>query len=164
MYSWVVFLHVLASMSFMLAHGGTTVMTLMLKKQRDSERMRALLDLSGRSQPALGATLLLVVLSGIAAGIMGRWWGTGWIWTSLIILIGISFYMMSVSGSQYHQLRKVLGLPYFERSQNKMVPGLPPASIEEIYQAQSGLQPGRLTTVGLGGTAMILWLMIFKPF
>jgi len=139
-------------------------MTLMLKKERDPEHLRSLLDLSAYSQPALWATLLLIVLSGIAAGIMGRWWGRGWIWASLIILIAISLYMMSESGAQYHQLRRVLGLPYFEGSQKKVVPGLPPAPIEEIHRAQADLRPMRPTAVGLGGILVILALMMFKPF
>ena len=86
------------------------------------------------------------------------------IWASLIILIAISLYMMSESGAQYHQLRRVLGLPYFEGSQKKVVPGLPPAPIEEIHRAQADLRPMRPTAVGLGGILVILALMMFKPF
>lgn len=162
MYNWVVFLHVFASMAFMLSHGGTTLMALMLKRERNLERLRSLLDLSGIAQPALWVTLLLLLLSGIAAGIMGRWWGRGWIWVSLVILIALSFYMMASSGAQYHRLRKVLGLPYFEGSKDQ--PALDPAPEHEIYAVQADLQPERLAAAGLGGTALILALMMFKPF
>jgi uncharacterized membrane protein len=164
MYEWVVFLHVFAALGFMLAHGGSVVMALMLKQQRDPDQMRALLDLSIRSQSALWATLVLIVLSGIAAGILGHWLGQGWFWASLILLISISLYMMSTSGAQYHPLRRVLGLPYFEGSQKKVVPGLPPAPLEEIYRAQADLRPMQPTAVGLGGILVILALMMFKPF
>lgn len=162
MYRWIVFLHVFAAMSFMLAHGGTTAMTLILKKERDLERMQALLDVSSYSWPMFALTFLLLLLSGIAAGIMGRWWGQGWIWLSLGILIVMSGYMARVSRAQYHRLRKVLGIPYFEG--NKDQPALPQAPAEEIYQVQADLQPGRLTAVGLGSLAVIVALMMFKPF
>lgn len=162
MYNWVVFLHVFASMSFMLAHGGTTLMALMLKRERNLERVRALLELSGYSWPMFALTFLLILVSGIAAGIMGSWWGRGWIWTSLGILVVMSGYMGWASRAQYHRLRKVLGMPYFEG--NKDQSALDPAPDTEIYAVQAELQPIRLAAIGLGSTALILWLMMFKPF
>lgn len=162
MYDWVVFLHVFSSMSFMLAHGGTTVMALMLKRERDPDRMRTLLDLSAYSWPAFALTFLLILISGIAAGVMGRWWGSGWIWTSLGILIVMSIYMGWASRARYHRMRKLLGLPYFEG--NKDQPPLEPAPHGEVVAAQGELQPGRLAVIGLGSTAIILALMMFKPF
>jgi hypothetical protein len=162
MYNWLVFLHVFGSMSFMLAHGGTTIMAFVLKKEREKERMRALLDLSGYSWAAFALTFLLLLVSGIAAGIMGRWWGQGWIWTSLGILIGMSAYMGWASRARYHKLRKVLGMPYFEGSGDQRA--LDPASDEEIYAVQEALRPGLLALIGLGSTAVIIYLMMFKPF
>ncbi len=162
MYKWVVYLHVFAAMSFMLAHGGATAMSLLLKKERSSERMMTLLDVSSYSWPMFALTFLLLLISGIAAGIMGRWWGQGWIWTSLAILILMSGYMGWASRAQYHRLRKVLGIPYFEG--NKDQPALPQAPAEEIYRVQADLQPARLAAIGLGTTAVIVALMLFKPF
>jgi len=114
MHKWLVFLHVLGVMGFMLAHGGTTAMTFLLRRQQDPDRMRALLDLSGASWPAFAISLLLLFMSGIVAGFSGRWWGEGWIWTSLAILLGMSAYMGWASRAHFHRLRKVLGMPYFE--------------------------------------------------
>jgi len=162
MHKWLVFLHVLGAMGFMLAHGGTTAMTLLLKRQRDFDHMRALLDLSRHSGPMFGVALLLLLGSGIAAGFTGHWWGEGWIWTALAILIGITAFMAWSSRAHYHRLRKVLGMPYFEG--NKDRPALPPASEEEISAVQATLRPGLLAAVGFGGIVLIAWLMMFKPF
>jgi len=162
MHRWLVFLHVLGAMGFMLAHGGTTAMTLLLKRQRDFDHMRALLDLSRHSGPTFGVALLLLLGSGITAGFTGHWWGEGWIWAALAILVGITVVMAWYSRAHYHRLRKLLGMPYFEG--NKDRPALPPASEKEISAVQATLRPGLLAAVGFGGVVLIAWLMMFKPF
>jgi len=162
MHKWLVFLHVLGVMGLMLAHGGTTAMTLLLKRQRDFDHMRALLDLSRHSGPSLGVALLVLLGSGIAAGFTGHWWGEGWIWTSLAILVGTTTVMGWSSRAHYHRLRKVLGMPYFEG--NKARSALPPASEEEVSAVQATLRPGLLAAAGFGGIALIAWLMMYKPF
>src|SRR3990172_5674979 len=152
MHKWLVFLHVLGAMGFMLAHGGTTAMTLLLKRQRDFDHMRALLDLSRHSGPMFGVALLLLLGSGIAAGFTGHWWGEGWIWAALAILVGITVVMAWSSRAHYHRLRKLLGMPYFDG--RKEQPALPPASEEEISAVQATLRPGLLAAVGFGGVVL----------
>jgi len=162
MYSWVVFIHVLGVMFFMLAHGGTTVMTFQIQKERDPDRMRALLDLSGYSWPAFALSFLLLLVSGIIAGFIGRWWSQGWIWTSLAILLGMSIYMGWSSRAHYHKLRKALGMRYFEGSKDH--PPIEAAGEQEILAVQAKLRPLPMAVLGFGGTLVILWLMMFKPF
>jgi hypothetical protein len=162
MHKWLVLLHVFGVMGFMLAHGGTVAMTLLLKRQRDLESMRALLDLSERSWPAMATALLVLLASGIAAGFTGRWWGESWIWASLAVLIAMSAVMGRSSRAQYHKLRKVLGMKYFEGGRDRAA--LPPASEAEIYAVQASLAPGVMVAAGFGGTLLITWLMMFKPF
>lgn len=162
MYGWLVFLHVLGAMGFMLAHGGTTVMTFQIQKENDLDRMRALLDLSSYSWPAFAISFLILFVSGIIAAFMGRWWGAGWIWASLAILIVMSIYMGWASRAQYHKLRKALGMPYFEGSKDQ--PAIEAAREDEILAVRNTLKPLPNAILGLGGTAVILWLMMFKPF
>ena len=162
MYSLFVFLHVLGVMGFMLAHGGTTVMTFQIQKERDLDRMRTLLDMSGYSWPGFALSFLLLAVSGIIAGFMGRWWSQGWIWVSVAILLGMSIYMGWSSRAHYHTLRKVLGMPYFEGRGDQ--PAIEAASEEEILAVQAKLKPVPLAVLGFGGTLVILWLMMFKPF
>jgi len=162
MHKWLVLLHVFGVMGFILAHGGTTAMTLLLKRQRDLEQMRALLDLSSLPGPVLRVALLVLLASGIAAGFTGRWWGEGWIWAALAILIGMTVVMAWSGRTHYHRLRKVLGMPYSDG--RKVQPALEPASEEQVYAVQATLRPGLLAAVGFGGTVLIAWLMMFKPF
>jgi len=44
---WLIFVHVLASLTFFLAHGTSAAMAFQLRKETNIDRIRAMLDLSG---------------------------------------------------------------------------------------------------------------------
>ncbi len=106
--------------------------------------------------------MLVLLLSGIIGGFMGHWWGEGWIWLSLALLIGINAAMFLIGSRHYTRLRKALGMPWFDR--RKVQPPGEPASVEEIDALLAGAPAMSMTVIGFGGIAVILWLMIFKPF
>ena len=58
----------------MLAHGASVNMLFRLRRERDSQQIRALLDLSTSSLSFLYFSLLLLLAAGIVAGFMGNWW------------------------------------------------------------------------------------------
>lgn len=162
MYYWLVFLHIVGVFGFLLAHGVSAGVILRLRSERDPQRIRALLDLSGHSYAVMYPSLLVLLAGGIIAGFVGNWWGTGWIWVSLVVLVLIYAGMM-VRGSGYlHPLRKAIGAEYYEKG--KIQPSLPPASEEEIARL---IQPSRayeLLAIGGIGLLIILWIMVLKPF
>jgi hypothetical protein len=49
MYNWLVFLHVVSALGFMMAHGVSVSVAFALRRERHSERVRALLELSANS-------------------------------------------------------------------------------------------------------------------
>ncbi len=162
MYQWLLYLHVVGAFGFMLAHGISAVVAFQLKKEREVERIQALLDASGSSWIAFAITFLVLVLAGIALAFMGRWWRSGWIWTSLGVFLSMSAAMSIFTRRHYHRLRKVAGLPYMEGSKN--MPAEEPAPWPEIQAVLDMGRPWLLTFLGLGGWAAIVWLMMFKPF
>jgi hypothetical protein len=162
MYRWLVYLHVLGGLGFMLSHGVSALMAFQVRREREIPRLRALLDVSAGSGAAFFASFLLLLISGIASGFIGRWWSQGWIWISLVLLIAISVYMTVDSRAYYHELRRVVGLPYMAGS--KQMAAQPPSSAQQIEAVLASHRPVRLALIGLGGTALILWLMMFKPF
>ncbi len=162
MYSWIVFLHVLGGFGFILAHGASAAVSFRLRRERNLERIRALLDLSGSSLNVLYISLLVLLAGGITAGFMRRWWGHGWIWVALGLLIAILVAMYLRGTSYYTSVRKAAGLEYMVGS--KPHPPEPPASPEEIDALLSSSRPVELAVIGGVGLAAILWLMIFKPF
>ena len=99
MYQWLVFAHILGVFGFLLAHGTAAAVTFALRRQREVERVRVLLDLSRGVTMVANVSLLVLLAAGITAGFMGNWWGQGWIWASLglFILIGVT---MTLLGSR----------------------------------------------------------------
>ncbi|RLT39525.1 MAG: hypothetical protein DWI57_10100 [Chloroflexi bacterium] len=162
MYNWLVFLHVAATLGFLLAHGASVSVAFALRRERNPERMRAMLDVSDSANRAMYICLLVLLLSGIVAGFMGRWWGSGWIWASLLLLIAIVVAMAILGGNMYSEVRKAAGLPF--RVQGKLQPSVQPGSPEEVEALLAKVNPHLLTLIGYGGILVILWLMMFKPF
>ena len=160
MYQWIVFLHILGALVFFMAHGASATMAFRLRRETNLERLRTLLGLSEVAVPVMYISLLILLLAGIVAGIMGNWFNTrGWIWASLVLLIVLAGWMGYYAQRHYIPIRKALGVAY--RGQ----PGAtPPASEAEVAVLVQATSPAMLAGVSLLITAVILWLMVFKPF
>ncbi len=89
MYTWFVFLHLVGILLFVIAHGVSASVSFQVRRERNLDRLRALAELSATSYPLTYGGLLLLLVSGIITGFMGHWWGSGWIWVSIIVLIAI---------------------------------------------------------------------------
>lgn len=164
MYNWLVYIHVLATFAFLLTHGVSSVVALRLRNQRDPAMARAWLELyaNGGVYGVLYGSLLVLLISGIISGFMGNWWGQGWIWLSLLLLIGIIVAMFIIGSKHYSLVRKALGMAWFDG--RKGHPPGEPASAREIEALLAKAPAITLTVIGFGGIAVILWLMMFKPF
>ena len=120
------------------------------------------LILSASSIGLLYGSLLLLLITGIINGIMGKWFSHAWIWISIVLLIAIAGAMGALGSNIYGQARKAVGLPYFEGG--KPHPAIEPAGQEELDRALDKGKPALLAAIGFGGTILIVWLMVFKPF
>jgi hypothetical protein len=162
MYPWLVFLHVVGVFGFLMAHGVSAGIAYRLRVERNADKVRALLELSAATYPVMYASLLLLLVLGIILGFMGSWWGRGWIWLSLILLVVIYAVMGRFGSRVYGQARKAAGLPYFERGRPQ--PAIESSTPEEINAVLDQGNPTMLTIVGCGGIVIIACLMMFKPF
>jgi hypothetical protein len=162
MYPWLVYLHILALFGFLLAHGTSSSVSFALRREQNIERIRALLELSGNSYGVMYISLLVLLLSGITAGVIGHWWGQIWIWASLVLLIVLIGAMTGLGSMIYGAARKACGPPFFEGG--RIHPPMEPAGENEIRAILARGNPVLLTAIGYGGLAVILWLMRFKPF
>ena len=162
MYRWIVFLHVLGAFAFVMAHGASANVAFKLRRETSRERIAALLDLSTAYFSRMYLALLVIALTGIGLGFLGNWWGQGWIWLVLVLLFSKLFSMSVMGARSFTQLRKVAGLPYFEGMKSQ--PAVPPASPEEIAARAAAINPIPTAVVGFGGLALVVWLMMFKPF
>ncbi len=162
-YAWVKYVHVLAVLGFLGAHGASISVAFKLRGERDRVRIRALLDLSGAYLAVMYASLGILVLAGIVAGVMGGWFTRSlWIWLALVLLFGIMVAMYYLGTSHFNELRKAVGLPYAIGSRRQ--PPIDPLPEDELAIVVAKGRPWALTGIGFGGIAVIAFLMMFKPF
>ena len=157
-----VFLHVLGAFMFVAGHGVSMFVVFQARKERDRGRLGALLDLSGWSLAVAGIGLLVLLVSGIVAGIVLQSFGRWWIWVSLALLIIIGIVMTPVGGEFLRGLRVAIG----QRPRN-LKPDDPdpvPVSDDELAALQATRRPEVLLWLGAGGFVVILYLMMFRPF
>ena len=163
LYQIAVFLHVVFVFGYLLAHGVSASVSYAIKKERDVNRIRALLDISEASYPSMFSSLLAVIVFGLAAAFLNMtWWRFGWIWVSILVLIVIVVLMAVFGATAFGEIRKAAGLPY--RVKGKPFPAESAKNNEEIYAATAKVNPTLLLVIGYGGFAVIAWLMIAKPF
>lgn len=155
MYRWLVFLHVAGVFGFLLSHGTSVAVMFRLRTERNRPKIAALSSLSASTITAIYVSLSLVLGAGIAAGFKGNWWGQGWIWTSLAILVVVAGLMYPLGTRFYSRVRPADLLDEF---------GEPEISDEELEVILRSGRPWLLAALGFGSLFVILWLMMFKPF
>lgn len=160
-YPWVVLVHVAAVVLTFFAHGASATAALRLRYERDPARIGALLDASAWSLGVAGIGLLVLLLSGITAGIMGGWWGRGWIWLSLALVIVISGLMTPLGSNYLSEVRRAIGQPTRDPKRDAAARPLSPEELDLLLRSP---KPGQAAAIGLGGLLVILWLMMLKPF
>jgi hypothetical protein len=161
-YPWLVLLHVVGAFGFVLSHGVSAYMAIALRRERDPARIRALLDLSSVSLGGMYGSLALLLIAGIAAGIVGGWFGRAWIWLALVTLVIVIVAMYAMASRYYGELRSAVGLPSYRDQKGGPPPA--PASPETVAAMLASPIPGAILAVGLIGLLVILWLMVVKPF
>ena len=164
-YPWIVFVHALGVLLFFMAHGTSMVVAYRLRHERDPARVRALLDLSSWSLGIVPSLAFVVgVLAGITAGIVGGHFGRLWIWTSIVLLVVVAAYMTPGVAARVNVIRAAAGTQQinpFSRKAPNPPPDPDPAELTRLLDAWNPLVPA---VIGFGAFAVLLWLMLFKPF
>ena len=159
---WLIFVHVLAALTFFLAHGTSAAMAFKIRKETDFARIGAMLDLSWSTMILMGVSFLIMGLTGLILPFLIHIWNRGYIWVSIVLMLFVSIYMAIFNESRYKQLRRLVGLPYMKGS--KQLSAEPPSSPEEVATLLDKTSVTGLVVVGYIIPAIVLWLMIFKPF
>ena len=159
---WLIFLHVLAALTFFLAHGTSAAMAFKIRKETDFARIGAMLDLSWSTMILMGISFVVMGLIGIILPFLIHIWNRCYIWASIVLMLFVFIYMGIFNETHYKQLRRLVGLPY--RKGSKELPAEPPSSPEEVSTLLKKTSVTGLVVVGYVIPAFVLWLMIFKPF
>ena len=159
---WLVFLHTLSAFTFFLAHGASMAMAFKLSTETDFSRIRALLDLSASSIGVMFFSFLAMGLTGLIMPFLLHVWNKGWVWASIVLMIGVFFQMVFMNEKRYKPLRRLVGMPYMIRGDR--FPAEEPASQADVDAYLRNLNVTDLVIVGYGIPMIVLWLMVFKPF
>lgn len=159
MYQWLLFLHIGAVLAFLLAHG--IHVTVMWKWWQEPDPERGLTLFNGVPEIHLTRILLATVVgSGLVLGLVGGWWRQWWMWLAFVVLVAIWVAMFRWGGGYFNLVQAAA-----EQAVEERASGSGSTTAMAAYEAtRRAWHPLGMSVVGLGGLAVILWLMIFKPF
>ncbi len=163
MYQFWVFVHLAGVFGFLLAHGVSAAVALSLRRERDPQRVRALLELSSWTLSGFYVSFVVLLAGGITAGFLGHWWGQGWIWAALGVLLAMMGAMYGLASPYYTRLRQAVGLQTYDQRRRGGRPAAPTQTFE-LEPMQRSSRPLLIVVAGIGGLLVILWLMVYKPF
>ena len=151
---WWVFLHVAAVLAFVGTHGASIVMLFRLRKERDPVKVNDFLQLSAASSRGMYISLIAVVITGVIAAFTGHWWGYGWVWAALGILVLTTFAMYFMAKPYYQRVGTI---------SRAMAGGSKAVTIEQFDEVLREPRSWSVAGIGIVALAAILYLMLFKP-
>ena len=159
MYNWIVYLHVTSVFVFLVQHAAEIFVTFRLRKQDDPEKVFPVYDfLPANNSRNLRITYLIILITGATAGFISPWWKQGWMWAALGVMLILWYIMYRIGGPVYYEAVDQITNRALENKNDK-------ASIERFRQElQARREPGIMIITSLISMAIILWLMMFKPF
>jgi len=147
-YSFWQFVHIVGVIVFVAAHGISAAVTIRITRERDPERLQALLDFSSSALVLAHGALVVLILGGVANWFRVDYSPEGWLWASVGLLI-----VLAVGGV-------VLTRPYFQ-SVRSAVAARDEGALEILLRSP---RPWVAFWLGTAGTLAIAWLMVYKPF
>lgn len=149
-----VFLHIVGVFGFLMAHGVSVYATFRLRAEREAHRVTHLLELSASSVPFMWASIGLLLLGGVIAGFTGDFWGQGWIWAAIALLLVVTVAMYVVATPWVKRLRTIAAA---------IAEGSRAVTQEQFEGILRSRRPFGIAAIGFVGLLAILYLMMFKP-
>jgi len=159
---WITFLHVIGAFLFVAGHGVTIAVAFRMRQERDPARLLAYLDLSAWSLGLATIGMLVLLVAGIVSGVVAGFFGTAWIWISLVLFVVIGAVMTPIGGTYCGTIRAALGQR--TRVVKLTDPDPVPLPMDQVAVLMDTKRPELLALIGGGGFLVILYLMMFKPF
>jgi hypothetical protein len=159
---WIIFLHVASAFVFAAGHGVSMFAAFQVRREQDRARIAALLDTSAASLIAATIALLVLLATGILAGVVLQSFGRAWIWVALVLLVVIGGLMTPLGIGHFNRIRLALGQR--TRDLKEADPDPVPASDADLAAILASRRPEQLLLIGGGGFLLIVWLMVLRPF
>ncbi|HEY3335355.1 MAG TPA: hypothetical protein VGK16_09005 [Candidatus Limnocylindrales bacterium] len=153
MYPWLVTLHLLGMVLFLLAHGVSIWVAFAVRGERRRDTVVALLDLSRRAAQVIYLGLALLGIGGLGAA-----WSAGlltapWVVMSYAVVVVILVAMFATASPYYHGLRAAIA----------GTAGEPPIDDDALDRRLRTRRPELLATLGGVGLVSLVVLMTVKP-
>ena len=155
------FAHVLSAFLYLLAHGGSVAVAFRVRRETSADRIRALLDLSRSTVAVANYLFLATVVCGIVLAFLGHWWSAGWVWLSIAVLVMVLVVMGRAAAPYFRRIRGAVGLVLADGVWRHTGPE---STADEVARALESGNPAAITALSIGGWAVIVGLMLFKPF
>ena len=145
LYVWLKFFHLFGVAVFLFAHGVSGGASLALRAPVSPDARR-LLRLSQMSAIVSNPALIVVIATGIWMAFAGHWWGQGWLWTAIVVLVALLVAMGLIARPDY-LARDAAGQPD-----------------DVVADRLRRTRPFAAIWIGAIGLAVLVFLMVFKPF
>jgi hypothetical protein len=161
-YRFIVLLHVLSALAFVMAHGVSMMMFFKVRNERNYENLCNYLDISSAAMRPAMLALHGVEATGIVLTLMVGWWRMGWIWVSLVLFVAIGVLMGKFASGYMRRVRKAMGMVSAKELKKGVRPQ--PAPYPQLMQVIETGRPKMVLSVGLSLMSMMVALMVLKPF
>jgi len=154
-YQWWVFVHLIGVFGFLIAHGTSVGVLFRLRNERDPARVNALLQLSSASIQIFYGSLVVLLAGGFIAAFTGHLWATGgWLYAAIAVLVLTSVTMLQMARPYYRRAAFVA---------RAMASGSQAVTDEQFDAILRSGRAHAISTVGIVGLGVILYLMVWKP-
>jgi uncharacterized membrane protein len=153
-YQWLVALHLLGLIVFVMCHGVSMFVAFRIRRERNREVVSVLLSLSQRATQVMYLGLLALIIGGLGAAWNAGWLTAPWIIASYVVFIATLVAMWTVGAGYYYPLRD--GLEGTEKT-----PRLDDEAL--VRTLATSRRPEALGAIGMGALVILVWLMALKP-
>jgi hypothetical protein len=149
--NWYLFwrlVHFAGIVVFVAGHGVSAAVTVRLSREREPARLEPVLALSRGTIVWSNAGLLVLLIGGVANWIRVDYSPQGWLWTAAAVLVVLAGAGVGLAAPHFRRIRAALAAGDGDR----------------LATALASPVPWVIFWIETGGTAFILWLMVYKPF
>ncbi len=154
MYQWLVALHLLGLVVFVMCHGVSMFVAFRIKRETNRELISAFLGLSNRATQAMYLGILMLLVGGLGAAWNVGWLTAPWVIASYVVFIVTLLAMWAMGAGYYYPLRD--GLVGTEKT-----PRLDDEAL--VRTLSTSRRPEALAGVGGAALVILVWLMVLKP-
>jgi hypothetical protein len=155
-FNWWKLLHLVGIFSFLICHGVSIFVLYRIRNvQLDRVKIAELISFSGQTTMPMYVSLLVLIVGGVGAGLTIEAFSKLWLWASIAILLITVGLMAAVASPYFKQITAACEV---------RPSGVPRKADEELDALLHSRTASLITAIGSAGLAVILYLMIFKPW